>query len=131
MTDEKSTAGTLDKIREGAQNLSLMVRRRVPEAMEALDRGEFGKALEHLDEARSALLPLVHAQQQLGFAAGSYVARACDLEVGMKITGAGPIDAIDKDDHEQGRPVLITIGDTQLQFTGRQQLFVDRDDEPS
>jgi hypothetical protein len=125
---DEGTTRTLDAIRSGANHLLIIARRRIAEALDALDEGSFGKALGKLNEAESSIAPLASAQTYIAIADGSRVVEAVQLEAGMVLKGVGPIEAVNTTMCSAQRcsgHVKVTVGEHELDFTGDQELYVE------
>jgi hypothetical protein len=119
-------------ITQGAQHLVVIARQRVAQMLDALDAGDFRRAIQHLNEAESLLTPLATAQQYIAIADGNRLVRASELEVGMVLTQVGQIESVDKDAQCTGcgnHHILVKVGgiDNELSFHRDQELYVVRE----
>ena len=125
-----TAADVLDKIRNGSQQIIVNARLRLNEAEAALGRGEFQSALSHLNEAKEMIAPLALAETHLAIADGSYLVRVREIEVGMTVLNVGVVTAVNAracPQHGEEAHVTLHIGDDEVEFSGSQLLYVERD----
>jgi len=128
MTHDEGAARTLDAIRSGSDHLLMTARRRIGEALDAIDEGSFSKAMGALNEAESAIAPLATAQTYIAVADGSRRVEAKSLEVGMVLKGVGPVDSVEVATCAALRcegHVKVKIGEHDLNLIGDQELYVE------
>lgn len=97
MDSTTTAAETLDAIRTGAQHMVLATRGRMADVERSLAEGRFGEALYHLGELQGLIAPLAAAEQRIVPFHDTYLVRAADSEVGMRIKGMGTIAAREVD----------------------------------
>lgn len=91
---ERSTALTLDQIRDGAQQMLVMARERVADVSEALAEGQFLNALNRVQELSQLIAPLAHAENSISVFAASFLVRGSEIQEGMTIRGWGEVTGI-------------------------------------
>lgn len=106
--DSKAVA-TLDQIAQGGQVLVALAQGRLAEAKDALDHGDFDRALDRLNEAAAKIQPLAFAQNNIGRFNGSMVVRARDLQEGMVLMGMGEVKRVDFEVPDCGSPEHVAV----------------------
>lgn len=95
MAEEASAAVTFDKVRDGMQSVMVVAHDRLRETREALEEGDFSKALNRLNEAQIKITALYRAETELGAFAGTTAIRGRDLTKGMEIIGEGVVTEVE------------------------------------
>lgn len=95
MADEASAAVTFDRVRDGMQSVMVVAHDRLRETREALEEGNFQKALNRLNEAQVKITALYRAEAELGAFAGTTAVRGRDLVKGMELVGEGVVSEIE------------------------------------
>lgn len=90
----QSAADALDQIRVGGGHLLLTAHQRINEVRDALDAGQFTKAVEACNGLMAKVGQLAQAQAAMGLLADNTLVRVGDLQDGMMIPGVGPITDI-------------------------------------
>lgn len=78
----------------GTRQLLSVSRRRIAQALDALDEGDFCTANAMMEQAAQNLLPLAQAQARISFAATADLIDCADLEEGMVIVGHGRVESV-------------------------------------
>lgn len=118
---------TLDRIARGGRHTLTLVRRRLAETMDALDAGDFRRALNVCAEAQQAIGPLATAQTYIAIADDAELVKAADLKPGMVIVDLGSVGEVDVRDCGAARcsgHVDIKIGEHEMSFGAEQELYV-------
>lgn len=116
-------AEAFERIAKGASYVAMIVRARMSEAQDALDRGDFTEAHRRLSEAHTKLHSLMTAQGELGvFNEESRVVRAHQLDEGDTLLNMGRITTKTEDEDEVVS-VLLEDGSTK-RFHREQELIV-------
>lgn len=86
-----TAAEALDQIRVGGGHLLLTAHRHLNETRDALNSGQFTKAVEACNGLMQKVGQLAQAQAAMGLLADNSLVRVGDLEEGMIVPGVGPI----------------------------------------
>jgi hypothetical protein len=118
---------TVNRISAGAHHYVAITRKRIAEALDDLDAGEFCDALNSLQEACRSVGPLAHAQSNIGVAGGSDLVRVGDLAVGMELTNVGEITEVEQiecDDPDCAGHVVVRVGGREMTLDPDLEAFV-------
>lgn len=89
-----TAADALDQIRTGGSHLLLIANQRVNEVRTALEKGQFGEAMEACNALLQKLAQLSQAQTAMGLLAQNTLMRVGELRNGMVLPGIGPISDV-------------------------------------
>ncbi len=85
----------LRAIEGGSRQLLSVARRRIGQALDSLDEGDFASANGYLQQAFQTLSPLAQAQSSISFAATADLVKAQDIEEGMVVVGHGAVERVE------------------------------------
>lgn len=117
----------LNAIHAGGHQLVMLVRTRVAQLLDELDRGDFRNALNYVGDISQSVGALAQAQGTIAIAEGSHLVKALDLEVGMELTDIGVIE--EKTTEECGHTrcnghVKVKVGTHEMASAGNAEFFV-------
>jgi hypothetical protein len=115
----------LDAIHSGGRHTLVVIRQRIGEALDELDKGDFTEAQQKLALAAGMASNLSHAQQYIAIADGSRLIKATELQVGMELTRVGTVTAVEREDCPVcGQHVKIKVGEHDVQYHSGHDVYV-------
>ena len=123
----KGTASdTLDRIRRGGTHLILAAQRRLSEIKTLLDDGDFQGAMTTAAQLHEKISALAAAEGALGTISDARILKCRDIEIGMTLTEAGEVTAIEQcpcgQDHCDR--IILTTEERSVNFPADAEMIV-------
>jgi hypothetical protein len=130
---EQSASATLDRVRQGSNNVVLLAHQRLGEVKEHLDNGRFTQASNVLREVVHKVDHLASAEQSFAVFAGCRVVRVRELAPGVGITNRGVVREVrnisEHGDDCPGAVFEVTYNDGETDhFQGVAEVLVNPDE---
>lgn len=125
---DEGAVDTLDRISAGGRHLLTITHQRIGDTLNALGRGDFRAAAQHLAEAGQVMQPLASAQTYIAVAGDAELIETRNLKDGMVIVDVGEIEEVEVEEcglvHCHGH-VKCKVGEHELKFDGGQEVYIE------